>query len=116
MSDGGDAGEQVLEPANEQAIDAADTRGSRRMRGSVVQRRPHVGDPGGGVLISIAPFEPAVVIQLEVIVRVDQPRQDERAVEIDDDIAVVRRARRGPGRGRQNGSTTPYRSRSRHDR
>ena len=36
--------------------------------------RPQVVDPGGRVVVAIAPLEPAVVIQLEVIVRVDRAR------------------------------------------
>ena len=90
MRHGRHAGQQILQPADEQPI-------AKRMRAALrgspgrPRARPHVVDPAGGVVVAIAPLEPAVVIQLEMIVRVDQPGQHERAVEIDDTIAALRR-------------------------
>ena len=88
MSHGGDAGEEILEAPDEQTIAKGVGTILTNAR-IVVQRRPQVVDPGGGVFITIAALQPAVVIELEVIVRVDQSWQHERSVEIDDEIAVV---------------------------
>ena len=90
MSHRGDAGEHVLQPTDEQTI-AKRVRTVLTNSRIVDERRPQIVDPGRRVFISIATFEPAVMIQLEVIVRVNQPRKDECTVQIDHVIVPVRR-------------------------
>ena len=75
--------------ADEQAI-AQRIAPIRANAGIVLERGPEVVDPVGGVRVAIAALQPAVVIELEMIVGIHQAGQDERPVEIDHRIAAGR--------------------------
>ena len=90
MSDRRHARQEILQRADEQPRrERMALRGANRR--VAANRRPQVVNPGRGVLVPVPPLQPTVVIQLEMIVRVDQTGQHERAAEIDDRVAPARR-------------------------
>jgi hypothetical protein len=56
-----------------------------------MQAWPHVINPVRDVVVAILKLQPAVVIEFEVVVRVDETGQHVRAVEIHDHIVTSRR-------------------------
>ena len=91
MRDGRHAGQQVLERADEQPRRQRMRAVRSRIAAIVLRAGRRSSIHCRRVLVAVPLLEAAVVIQLEVIVRVDQTRQDERAIEIDDEVAGTRR-------------------------
>ena len=60
-------------------------------RAVVRQPAAHIGNPFRDVRVRCAVGDAAVVVQLEVIVRVDETWQHDRALQIDDGVAALRR-------------------------
>ncbi len=86
-----DAGEEVLERADEKTL--AERMRAAASNGLVAgEPRPQVVDPFRRVRVLIAAFELPVVIELEMIVRVDEARQDDGAGRVNHGVAVPRRA------------------------
>ena len=82
--------QHVLQRAHEQSIAQRMAAGlsDRRVVG---EPRTHVTDPFARIAVPVAKLDSPVMIQLEVVVRVDEPRQHERSADIDDGVARARR-------------------------
>ena len=81
------AGQHILEAADEQPFDErVGARGADRRIAR--QPLPDVGDPARGILVAVASFDAAVVVQLEMVVGVDEAWQHDAALQIDDGVAV----------------------------
>ena len=58
----------------------------------LLNHRSEVIDPISGVLVTRPPLERAVVIEFEMVVRIDEPWQHECPVQVDDGVARLWRA------------------------
>src|SRR5262249_30560441 len=103
MGDRRDAAQQILEQPGEQPIAKRPASG---LHDGLIGCEPgaHVVNPLGRVVVSVAKLHPSVMIQLEMIVCVHEPRQHDRAIEIDDGIASL-----GSCADRQHGTPEPDR-------
>src|SRR6185295_19205820 len=86
VRDGRHAGREILQTTDEQPIGQGKA-GVAADGWIGLQARPEVVNPVVGVRVTIAPLEWPEVIQFEMIVRVDEPGNDKRALEVDDLIA-----------------------------
>ncbi len=88
VRNGRDSREEVLQPADEQAI--AKRVGPAFANGWIfIELRAHVVDPGGGVVVRVAELHAAEVVQLEMVVSVQKPRENERAFDVDHDVRAL---------------------------
>jgi hypothetical protein len=96
VSDGRHAGEQVLQPADEQPLDQR-VRARFADRAIVRETGTQIGNPLRRVLIPVPALEPPIMIELEVIVGVHQAGQHDAALQIDHRVVAP-----GPFTDRQN--------------
>jgi hypothetical protein len=82
--------EQVFQSAYPHSIVKRIAPGHRQ-RWIRVKARLKIVDPLARILVTIAPLQPRLRVELEVIVRIDQAGQHEAAVEVDDVVGRIGR-------------------------
>jgi hypothetical protein len=90
MADRRHTRQQILQAADPHAL-VERFRPGHGQRWIATEARLEIRDPLAGVLIAIAPLQARLRVELQVIVRVDQPRKHIAAVEIDNRVAFVGR-------------------------
>jgi hypothetical protein len=88
MTHSGHARQQVLHAADpETIVERIAARNGER--GIGVESRLKIGNPFARVVITVAPFEPRLRVQFEVLVRVDQTREHEALFDVDNGITFI---------------------------